>query len=540
MTDRWLENGIENGKKTLMLLPEDPDITVADIKELAKNDKAHILIIGETGTGKDQLAQALHWNSPRKKAKCKAYNITGVQSSLFASDLFGYEKNSHDHADESKAGIIEDLDGGTLILEEIGDLSTEDQAKLLRVVQEKEIRRIGSTNPRKIDIRIIATTNKNINDPAHFRQDLKHRFARPILLPALKSRLQDLPLLVPYMTKQLGLGSCRLEASALILLLAYHWPGNIRELRRIVEDVVTKSSGCFTCSSIRKAFGRSADPLRNYKHLPDNLDTLLGSPVTCPLLHPRTIAKYVLYKIESRMNTSSGNFTPPTTIDLRRLKGLAVLNSIYSNGNNGPYFIDLNQSAEDMCIYPWEDAAFAKPRSVISMVYRIAKYTRFFVGMWPCEGHDDNDQPFYDFSRNNERLLEMANNRPSAEFLKWIEESVLANPFTEQSEITQTSAPTSSGAKGSFESTAKLSGRQKNKRGPKGGHAVPSDILETTIREAYKNGVPWNQAREKIHVPGHPEKKLHQTRGAAEKELSRRIEKGEIPKDILDLFSKLS
>ncbi|OGV66905.1 MAG: hypothetical protein A2283_24255 [Lentisphaerae bacterium RIFOXYA12_FULL_48_11] len=432
MNDRWLDNGIENGKQTRMLLPEDSDYSKADYIKIAQNDKAHVLIAGETGTGKDELAKALHRNSPRKDKPYIPLNAAAVTKTLFTSEMSGYEEGAHSTAYEAKAGILESADGCTLVLEEIGDVSPENQASLLRAIQEKEIRRAGSAKPKKIDVRIICTTNKDIDKPAVFRQDIKNRFQHILRMPPLRDRMGDVPSLLSYLITLLGRSHCYIEVSSLLIILAYEWPGNIRQLRRIVEHVIEVSNGIFNYSNLLKAFKmreKIADPLGNYKHVPDNLDSLLGAPVDCPLLHPSTIANYLLYKAEIRAKAFAGeNYLLANTIPREWIKSVAVLNSIKTMGKRSPFFIDLNNYNEDKCFYPWKNLENTTPQSVISMLYRIAEYANLFVSMWPCEEYAD-DCPVYDFSRNDERLQEMSDKQPSAAFIKWIEDAVQSNPF---------------------------------------------------------------------------------------------------------------
>lgn len=203
-----------------------------------------IMLRGESGTGKELFARAIHMSSRRSKYPFVAINCPAVPDSLLESEFFGYEKGSFTGAVTSgKQGLFEMATGGTLFLDEIGDLSTRLQAKLLRVLQEQKVRRIGGKQEIPIDTRIICATNKNLEkmiEEKTFREDLYYRLnVIPIYIPPLRERREDIPTLVGHMIKTLGkdIGKSHLEVTkeALTELMFYDWPGNVRELQNVIE-----------------------------------------------------------------------------------------------------------------------------------------------------------------------------------------------------------------------------------------------------------------------------------------------------------------
>ncbi|TET32457.1 MAG: tetratricopeptide repeat protein [Planctomycetota bacterium] len=212
------------------------------LDEITGNDLP-VSIEGESGTGKELVAKAIHYNGPRKKKNFLAINCAAIPESLMESELFGYEKGAFTGADERKAGIFEQANGGTLFLDEIGNMSPVMQQKLLRVVQENEVRRLGSDSPLKVDVRIISATNKSLSDlvaGGTFREDLFYRLnVLPITLPPLRDRKEDIPLLVEYFWKKISPYTEIPEndkGELLKLLNDYDWPGNVREL----ENEITR------------------------------------------------------------------------------------------------------------------------------------------------------------------------------------------------------------------------------------------------------------------------------------------------------------
>jgi len=216
-----------------------------DIKSIA-NINANVLLYGETGTGKELIAKAIHEMSPRRDYPFIKVNITAIPDTLFESELFGYKKGAFSNAYTDKPGKIELADKGTLFLDEIGDMNISLQAKLLRVIQEKEVERLGSTKTTKVDFRLIVATNKNIEDLVKnnkFREDLFYRINEfPITLPPLRERIEDIEDLIYYFTKkfceELNIKQVEISQEAIDRLKKYSWPGNVRELENAIKRVI--------------------------------------------------------------------------------------------------------------------------------------------------------------------------------------------------------------------------------------------------------------------------------------------------------------
>lgn len=208
-----------------------------------------VLITGASGSGKELVAQAIHYNSERALKPFWAVSCTAINESLIESELFGYEKGAFTGAQSSKQGLFELASGGTLFLDEIGDMNLEMQAKLLRVLEEREIVRVGGSKQISVDARIIAATNKDLKkaiDENKFRQDLYHRIkVIEIKLPPLRERAEDIPLLAHYFCSLLAesrRGEPKTLADSTIkVLLSYDWPGNVRELKNVINQAYTLS-----------------------------------------------------------------------------------------------------------------------------------------------------------------------------------------------------------------------------------------------------------------------------------------------------------
>ena len=209
-----------------------------------------VLIQGESGTGKELAARALHRNSPRADKPFVAINCGAIPETLLESDLFGYERGAFTGASARKKGRLEVADGGVVFLDEIGELAPALQVKLLRVLQEREIERLGATHPIKIDIRLLAATNRDLSEAVkkgQFRQDLYYRLAVvPLVMPPLRDRREDVPLLVRHFVQKHAT-RCRVKAKpisreAMAALVHYDWPGNVRELENAVECALVMGS----------------------------------------------------------------------------------------------------------------------------------------------------------------------------------------------------------------------------------------------------------------------------------------------------------
>ncbi|NLI78485.1 MAG: sigma-54-dependent Fis family transcriptional regulator [Candidatus Riflebacteria bacterium] len=231
--------------------PEDEMFVAADpsmrkVKDLIRRVAAlstTVLIHGETGTGKELVARAIHLNSPRKEKPFVAVNCANLQGNLLESELFGHEKGAFTGADGRKLGKFELASGGTLFLDEVGELPLELQAKLLRAVQEQEIERVGGVRPIRVDVRLVSATNQDLTRmvaAGTFRQDLFYRLnVFPLRLPPLRDRPEDIPALATQILGELAAGQGRdpptLHPAALQWLREQPWPGNIRELRNLLE-----------------------------------------------------------------------------------------------------------------------------------------------------------------------------------------------------------------------------------------------------------------------------------------------------------------
>jgi DNA-binding NtrC family response regulator len=211
------------------------------------DSRSTVLLAGESGTGKELVARAIHFNSPRAAKPFVAVDCGSLAETLLESELFGHVRGAFTGAVANKKGLFEEADGGTCFLDEVGDISLGMQAKLLRVLQEHEIKRVGGTEPTKIDVRIVAATNKNLEDlvgEKKFREDLFYRLnVVAIHLPPLRERAEDVPLLARHFLRKYSEENqkniSQISPDALDLLSAYHWPGNVRELENVIERSVT-------------------------------------------------------------------------------------------------------------------------------------------------------------------------------------------------------------------------------------------------------------------------------------------------------------
>lgn len=208
--------------------------------------EARVLITGPNGTGKELVAHAIHQNSQRANGPMVEVNCAAIPSELIESELFGHMKGSFTGANKDKAGKFEAANGGTIFLDEVGDMSLSAQAKVLRVLQENKITRVGGEKDIQVDVRVIAATNKDLMkeiEKGRFREDLYHRLAVILIrVPSLEQRTEDIPLLVDYFTRKIteeqGLLPKIFSEEALELLKNYQWTGNIRELRNVVERLL--------------------------------------------------------------------------------------------------------------------------------------------------------------------------------------------------------------------------------------------------------------------------------------------------------------
>jgi len=224
------------------------------VDKVAHSDST-VLILGETGTGKELIARAIHKRSNRGERAFIGVNCAAIPSSLIASELFGHEKGAFTGATQRRPGRFESANGGTIFLDEVGDLPPEIQIALLRVLQEREIERVGSDRPIPVDVRVLAATHRDLNAlvaEGKFRQDLLYRLnVVPIEMPSLHDRAADIPLLVEYFIDRFGKNAGKkfrtIDRKTLKLFQAYGWPGNVRELQNVIERAVILSEGDIFC-----------------------------------------------------------------------------------------------------------------------------------------------------------------------------------------------------------------------------------------------------------------------------------------------------
>ena len=220
--------------------------------------QARVLITGENGTGKELVARWMHAKSSRVEAPFVEVNCAAIPSELIESELFGHEKGAFTSAVKQRKGKFEQADGGTLFMDEIGDMSLSAQAKVLRALQERKISRVGSDRDIDVDVRVIAATNKNLKDEiakGNFREDLYHRLSVIVIcVPPLRSRHGDIPMLVDYfignICTEYGLPKKSIEAQAVMALSKKRWSGNIRELRNTIERLIILSGNRITLDDV--------------------------------------------------------------------------------------------------------------------------------------------------------------------------------------------------------------------------------------------------------------------------------------------------
>ena len=223
---------------------------IAEVKKIA-DSKSNILLLGETGTGKELFARAIHYSSSRKDKAFIPINCSAIPDNLLESELFGYIKGAFTGAVANKRGLFEEADGGTIFLDEIGDLSQHLQAKLLRVIDDHEIRPLGGVQSKKVDIRLITATNRDIAKAVAegaFREDLFYRInVIRLELPSLRDRREDIPVLARHFLEkfagEIGKDTRQIDEAAEKILISYHWPGNVRELQNIIERAVLIAEG---------------------------------------------------------------------------------------------------------------------------------------------------------------------------------------------------------------------------------------------------------------------------------------------------------
>ncbi len=287
-----------------------------------------VLISGESGTGKELIAKGIHLAGNRSEQNLVSVNCGGIPENLLESEFFGYTKGAFTGADRDKKGLFQEADKGTIFLDEIGELPLNLQVKLLRVLQESEIRPVGSTKSIRVDVRVIAATQKNLEDEVskgHFREDLFYRLnVLSIHLPPLRERLEDVPLLMDHFisrfNKQLGKNIRSVSPAAIAYLLAHHWPGNIRELENVIERAVVLSDEDQIVPELlppgltdipKPVFGEEMDRIYSLKHAQKMLEKKMivralketqGNRTRASKLleisHPSLLSKMKAYEID--------------------------------------------------------------------------------------------------------------------------------------------------------------------------------------------------------------------------------------------------
>ncbi len=273
--NRWLKDRIrkiqENYRFGNMVAKSKAMESVFKLAEKVAQHNTTVLILGQSGTGKELIARGIHSESERAKAQLVPVNCGGIPENLLESELFGYKKGAFTGADQDRKGLFQEADGGTIFLDEIGELPVSLQVKLLRVLQDSEIRAVGDSKTKKVDVRVIAATSKNLEDEVRtgtFREDLYFRLnVLQISLPPLMQRTEDIPLLCQHFIDRFNIRLNKdikgITPAAMSLLLKHHWPGNVRELENVIERAVVLAEDTIL--------------------LPENLPNELGSKPTTPM-----------------------------------------------------------------------------------------------------------------------------------------------------------------------------------------------------------------------------------------------------------------
>ncbi|MBQ43504.1 MAG: two-component system response regulator [Gemmatimonadetes bacterium] len=245
--NRLLKTKLEEGHGLTGIISVDPAMEQAlNVVARAASSRTTVLIHGESGTGKELVAQAIHTASPRQGKAFVAFNCAALSQNLIESELFGHEKGSFTGADRQRLGRFEQADGGTLFIDEVAEIPVELQVKLLRVLQERVIERVGGDTPRKVDVRLLSATNQNLEEMVargRFRADLFYRLnVVEVHLPPLRERRQDIPVLIDYFLRRYndenGKDISEVSREAMDLLMRYNYPGNVRELQNMIERAV--------------------------------------------------------------------------------------------------------------------------------------------------------------------------------------------------------------------------------------------------------------------------------------------------------------
>ena len=297
------------------------------VSQVAPTD-ASVLILGESGTGKELIARAVHSNSKRESRPLVKVNCAALPANLIESELFGHEKGAFTGAATRKTGRFELADGGTIFLDEIGELTPELQAKMLRVLQEGEFERLGSSRPQKVDVRVIAATNRDLArgvESGEFREDLFFRLnVFPIHCPPLRERPEEIPLLASHFLRRysakIGRPVHRIPPAALKTLQAYHWPGNVRELENVIERAVILSEGPdLVLEEALHAHPQKSSP----QNAPPHTQPRAGGAVTLKEIEKQSIEEALAqcgWAIEGEKGAASRLSLPPSSLRSRMKK----------------------------------------------------------------------------------------------------------------------------------------------------------------------------------------------------------------------------
>ena len=280
-----LRKMVASGSSSERIIGRTPEILkIYDTIEAVKDSMSSVLICGETGTGKELIARSLHYLSVRREKPFVAVNCAAIPRELIESELFGYEKGAFSGATSRRIGRFEEAHDGTIFLDEIGELEMSLQAKLLRVLQEKEIERIGSNRKIKVNFRLVSSTNRDLAAETalgNFREDLFYRLnVVQITVPSLRERKEDLPLLTAEFVREFGVKEGKtviMDDEVMKAFMAYSWPGNIRQLRNVIERaVVLSKSGKITLQELPEELSTIAErahdvrPVKTLRELEEN------------------------------------------------------------------------------------------------------------------------------------------------------------------------------------------------------------------------------------------------------------------------------
>ena len=277
-----LKRKVSKSKTQVIIGESSPIKDIKDTIDRVAPTDARVLITGENGTGKELVARWLHEKSPRSKSPIIEVNCAAIPSELIESELFGHEKGSFTSAHKQRIGKFEQANGGTIFLDEIGDMSLSAQAKVLRALQENRITRVGGEKEIRVDVRVVAATNKNLRNMIRqnrFREDLYHRLAVIIIeVPPLNERREDIPQLVEHFVKiicnEYGTNPKEVEAAAMTGLQNVNWTGNIRELRNVVERLIILSGESITEKEVNQyVLNKNVQQATEYQKIFDKFDS---------------------------------------------------------------------------------------------------------------------------------------------------------------------------------------------------------------------------------------------------------------------------